>query len=245
METILLLAHTESDGTLGKAALEALPAAKLLAAQMAGSRLVAGLVGAEVQAAANSIATCGVSRFLGVAGPEFSQSRYSSDVVAAEILCRGAAATMVVAPATSRWSRVLAGVAHRLNGRIDTHVTEATVTEGQPFIVRWYYRQRMEAVMQRAQRPWIILLDPGCSEAWQGAAGTAALDLLSVELPAANKRTVVTGIQAPPADEQTIRPDAKLLFVAGAGWTKTQADGKSHTDDAEKIILDFLHKSKA
>jgi electron transfer flavoprotein alpha subunit len=35
----------------------------------------------------------------------------------------------------------------------------------------------------------------------------------------------VTGVQAPKADEQTIRPDAKLLFVAGAGWTKKQADG--------------------
>ena len=28
-------------------------------------------------------------------------------------------------------------------------------------------------------------------------------------------------------DAQTIRPDAKLLFVAGAGWTKKQTDGQS------------------
>jgi electron transfer flavoprotein alpha subunit len=58
-------------------------------------------------------------------------------------------------------------------------------------------------------------------------------------------RTVVTGIQAPKADEQTIRPDAKLLFVAGAGWTKKQGDGKVHGAEAETLILNFLRSAKA
>jgi electron transfer flavoprotein alpha subunit len=52
-------------------------------------------------------------------------------------------------------------------------------------------------------------------------------------------------VQAPPADQQTIRPDAKLLFVAGAGWTKKQADGQTHPDEAEKLILGFLGKAQA
>jgi len=55
----------------------------------------------------------------------------------------------------------------------------------------------------------------------------------------------VTGVQAPPADQQTIRPDAELLFVAGAGWTKTQSDGKAHAPEAAKLILEFLRKSQA
>jgi len=58
-------------------------------------------------------------------------------------------------------------------------------------------------------------------------------------------RTEVTGIQAPKADEQTIRPDAKLLFVAGAGWTKKQGDGKVHGAEAETLILNFLRSAKA
>jgi electron transfer flavoprotein alpha subunit len=45
--------------------------------------------------------------------------------------------------------------------------------------------------------------------------------------------------------EQTIRPEAELLFVAGAGWTKKQADGQAHPGEAEKLILGFLHASKA
>ena len=53
METILVLAHTEADGSLGKAALETLGAAKTLSASLAGSTLVVGLIGTEVQAAAN------------------------------------------------------------------------------------------------------------------------------------------------------------------------------------------------
>ena len=71
------------------------------------------------------------------------------------------------------------------------------------------------------------------------------MEMLSASLDAAPLRTQVTGVQAPPADEQTIRPDASLLFVAGAGWTKLQADGQNHIGEAESIILEFLRKSQA
>jgi electron transfer flavoprotein alpha subunit len=55
----------------------------------------------------------------------------------------------------------------------------------------------------------------------------------------------VTGIRSPKSDVQTIRPDANLLFVAGAGWTKKQSDDKPHPHEAEKLILDFLRLSSA
>lgn len=245
METILLLTHTDADGSLGKAALEALASAKSLASGLTGSTLLVGLVGGAVQPAANQIANCGASKILGVAGADFAHSRYSTDIVAVEALAKASAATVVVAPATSRWNRVLAGAAQRLGGRIDAHVTGAAATDGKLSLTRWYYRQRMEAVVQRTRRPWFILLESGCAEAWSGAAVTAVVDVVAVALTDSNKRTAVTGIQAPPADEQTIRPDAKLLFVAGAGWTKKQADGQSHAGEAEKLILDFLGKTKA
>jgi electron transfer flavoprotein alpha subunit len=101
----------------------------------------------------------------------------------------------------------------------------------------------MEGILTRTQRPWMVLLESGCSSAWSGSAGTTTFESLPVTVPA--QRTTVTGIQAPAADEQTIRPDAKLLFVAGAGWTKKQADGQTHADEAEKLILGFLGKTKA
>jgi electron transfer flavoprotein alpha subunit len=66
---------------------------------------------------------------------------------------------------------------------------------------------------------------------------------IAVELPAL--RTEVTGFRAPKQDEQTIRPDAKLLFVAGAGWTKKQPDGAVHVEEAGRLILDFLRASGA
>jgi electron transfer flavoprotein alpha subunit len=245
METILFLAHTEADGSLGKAALEALTSAKALAAGLAGSPLIAGLVGGDVQPAANQIASCGAVKILGVAGADFAHSRYSTDIVAVEALAKAAAATVIVAPATSRWNRVLAGATQRLGGRIDAHTTGISAVDGKLSLTRWYYRQRMEAVVQRTRRPWCILLESGCADAWAGAAGTATVEAVAVSLTEANKRTVVTGVQAPPADEQTIRPDAKLLFVAGAGWTKKQADGQAHPDEAGKLILGFLGKTKA
>ena len=240
METILVLAHTEVDGSLTENMLEALGAAKTLA-----GTLVVGLIGADVKATANAIAGCGAVNFLGVSDTDFSQARYGSDAAAAEAICRAAKATVVIAPATSRWNRVLAGVAHRLGGRVDTHVTGISAAGGALSVTRWYYRQRMEAVLQRTQRPWVIALESGCAEPWKGSAGTAKVENVTVTPGDAAKRTTVTGVKAPATDQQTIRPDAKLLFVAGAGWTKKQSDGKTHTDEAGNIILKFLDLTKA
>jgi electron transfer flavoprotein alpha subunit len=55
----------------------------------------------------------------------------------------------------------------------------------------------------------------------------------------------VTGFRAPAQDAQTIRPDAKLLFVAGAGWTKKQGDSHVHAEEAAHLIRDFLRASGA
>ena len=245
METILLLAHTEPDGALAKSTRESLHTARALNKAMPDSKLLVGLVGENVQAAADSIAACPATGYFGVAGPEFGPSRYATDAAAAEAICQAAAATIVVAPATSRWNRVLAGVAQRLGGRVDPHVTGVSEAGGKPAVNRWYYRQRMEATIQRVQRPWFILVDPGSQPACECGAGNAKVELVAVSLTDACKRTTVAGIREPRADAQTIRPDAPLLFVAGAGWTKKQADGQTHLPEAEKLIWNFLQATRA
>lgn len=245
METILLLANSEADGALAKPALEALGAAKTLAANIPGSKLVVGFVGLAVQAAANRVANCGAQSFLGVEGADFASSRYATDAAAAEAIAKAAQATVILAPATSRWNRVLPGVAQRLGGRADTHVTGLSGSDGKLSINRWYYRQRMEAVLQRTQRPWFILVDPGSQPAWEGDAGTATIQPVTLSLPEACQRTTVLGVREPAADAQTIRPGADLLLVAGAGWTKKQADGQAHVKDAERLILDCLRLARA
>lgn len=238
MENILVLAHTEADGSLGKAALEALAVALGL-----GGAVTVGLVGAATQSAAGQIAGCDATRFLAVTGDAFSQPRYASDAAAAEALCRTAGCPIVIAAGTSRWTRALPGVAWRLGGRVDTHATGLATTGDTLALTRWFYRQRMEAVLGRLQRPWIVLLDPGCVTPWNGAPGTATVEAVSVDAPAT--RTMVTGFQAPKSDEQTIRADAKMLLVAGAGWTKKQGDGAVHAAEAEQLILGFLRKAQA
>jgi electron transfer flavoprotein alpha subunit len=245
METILLLAHTESDGSLAKSAREALHAAATLHKSLAGSKLVAGFIGENVPAAANSVAASPVTQYFGVTGADFSSSRYASDAAAAEAIAKAAQATVVVVPATSRWARVLPGVAQRLGGRVDTHVTGVAVVDGKISINRWYYRQRMEAAQTRTQRPWCLGIDPGSQAACDCGAGTANVEMVAVNLPEAARRTTVVGIREPKADAQTIRPDASLLFVTGAGWTKKQADGQTHVPEAGKLILDFLKLSRA
>jgi electron transfer flavoprotein alpha subunit len=208
-----------------------------------GGSLTVGLVGARVEAAASQTAGCGAARFLAVTGEAFAEPRYATDAAAAEALCRAAGAAIVMAAATSRWARALPGVAYSLGGRIDTHATSLAVENGTPALTRWFYRQRMEAVLSRRERPWVILLDSGCVAPWIGPAGTASVEPVAVAVP--ETRTTVTGVRAPKADEQTIRPDAKLLFVAGAGWTKKQADGAVHAAEAETLILGFLRVAQA
>jgi electron transfer flavoprotein alpha subunit len=245
METLLLLVHAEPDGTLGKPQLEALHATTALAAALGNVPFQVGIVGETIDAASRQIGACGAARFLGVTGSDFAQPRYATDAAAAEALGRAAQATIVLAAGTARWSRVLPGVAQRLGGRADTHIGGLSVTNGNVQVARWYYRQRMEAHLHRTHRPWILLLDPGANPAWSGAPAPAQVESVPVAVSDAHRRTQVTGVRAPAIDAQTIRPDAGLLFVAGAGWTKKQADGQTHVPEAEQLILGFLNRTRA
>jgi electron transfer flavoprotein alpha subunit len=238
MEDILLLTHSEADGSLPRAALEALSAATAL-----GGKVAVGVFGGAVGDVSAALAGTGVSRVLAASGPSFAEPRYATDCAAAAALAKASGAALVVAPATSRMARVMAGVALRIGGKIDTHVTQL-VDEGGVAAVRWYYRQRIEAKLRRKERPWVLLVEPGAHPAAKASAGAApAVETVSVAAPEA--RTRVTGVRAPSSGEQTIRPDAKLLFVAGAGWTKKQPDGKPHPERAEELILAFLRASGA
>jgi len=244
-KSILFLAHvSEAGNTLPKASYEVLGAALKLSKQL-GGRLTIGLIGSDVAAAAETVAAAGADRILAVAGPDFATARYASDAAAAEALCRSAGAELILAPGTSRFMRVLAGVAYRLNGCVDTHVTSLEAVNGELSATRWYYRQRIEGVIRRDAQPWIVLLESGCETAWTGQPGAVHVEQIAVTLLKAATRTVVSGVRAPKSDAQTIRPDANLLLVAGAGWTKKQADGKTHVDQAETLILGFLRASGA
>lgn len=226
MEKILVLAHTEADGTLSKASLEVIETARTLDGTVA-----VGLVGEKVQPLR------GAEEVYVVEGPEFAQSRYTTDAAAAEAICRAAGASIVLAAGTSRWMRALPGVAQRLNGRTDTHVMALNAGRA----TRWFYRQRIEAVLTRGERPWFLLLDAGTP--YKERDGEATVERVAVNLP--SLRTRVTGFAAPKSEQQTIRPDAELLLVAGAGWTKKQKDGQAHVEAAGKLILGFLAATRA
>ncbi|BDG05456.1 electron transfer flavoprotein subunit alpha [Anaeromyxobacter oryzae] len=241
MEKVLFLCHTDASGALPRAALEALSAAKELASAP-GATLTAAVFGAGAGAAAATLGGAGAARVLATDGNDVEVPRFATDAAAATALARAAEATIVVAPHTSRLARVMAAVSLRLGGKIDTHVT-AIRPGAAPAATRWLYRQRIEATLRRAERPWILLVDPGVAPAWQPGGEAGAVEAISVT--AAATRTRVVGERTPGSGASTIRPDAKLLFVAGAGWTKKQADGKIHGEDAETLILGFLERAGA
>lgn len=241
---ILALLHTQADGSLPKAALETLTAAANLKAQL-GASLTVGVLGAGAAAAADAVAGCGAEAFLTVGDDAVAQPRYATDAAAAAALVQAAGAEIVLAPGTSRFARCLPGAAHRAGAQVDTHIVSVCGEGGQVHAQRWFYRQRILGSFSRAARPWMLLVDGGVNEAWSGAAGAANATAVAVAFAAEDLRTTVTGVQAPAADAQTIRPDAQLLFVAGAGWTKKQKDGQYHIGEAGKIIQGFLQKAKA
>ena len=143
MESILVLTHADETGSaLTRASLEAVTAGMELAAQLKAS-LTIGIVAADAATLANALASTG-ARLLTVSGEAFAQARYASDAAACEALCRAAGASIVLAPGTSRFTRVVAGVAHRLCGFIDTHITALGGAETVE-ATRWFYRQRVEA----------------------------------------------------------------------------------------------------
>ncbi|MGP8253958.1 MAG: electron transfer flavoprotein subunit alpha/FixB family protein [Terracidiphilus sp.] len=243
MESILVLTHADDSGAaLTKASLETVTAGKELAARL-GAELTIGIVAKHASHAAAQVAAAG-TRLLAVQGDEFAQARFASDAAACEALWRAAQATIMLAPHSSRFARVMAAVAHRVGGAIDTHVTAIGGADDVE-AARWYYRQRIEAVLARAARPWFLLLDAGTHAPFAGEASHPNVDEVAIAVELPPMRTEVTGLRAPQQNQQTIRPDAKLLFVAGAGWTKKQPDGQVHVEDAGKLILDFLAASGA
>jgi electron transfer flavoprotein alpha subunit len=241
MESILVLTHADESGAaLTRGSLEAVTAGRELAARLSAT-LAIGIVAADATSAAIAVGSAD-ARIFAVSGEAFAQARYGTDAAACEALCRAAQATLVLAPMSSRFARVAAGVAHRLSGAIDTHITRIAGADSIQ-ASRWFYRQRVEAALTRETRPWFLLMEPGTHAAFAGAPASASVETVAVEIPP--MRTTVIGFRMPALDAQTIRPDAQLLFVAGAGWTKKQSDGQVHADDAGQLILGFLRTSGA
>ena len=149
----------------------------------------------------------------------------------------------MLAPASSRFSRVAAGVAHRLGGFIDTHITSIAGAR--------HNRSQRAGSIASASRPF---------SAARRAPGSCSLTPARTRpLPASlrrcrSKRLPFSCHPSAPTSaacghprrvQQTIRPDAKLLFVAGAGWTKKQPDGQTHVAEAGDLILGFLRATSA
>ena len=169
---------------------------------------------------------------------------FAKDVPALAEAVRSSGADIVLLPGNSRVKRSAAAAAMRAGAEIDTNVVDLEVADGRVVARRWVYRQRIFTSFSRAARPWVIVTDPSLFDDICAKAGVEAAPF--AEGAAADTRTVVNGVEnAGTGGESTIKPDSKLLFVAGAGWTKKQADGALHLDEAAAAITGFLGRSGA
>jgi len=240
-ESILVLTHADETGSLlTKGSLETITAGKDLADRL-GASLAVGILAVDGTSCARKLSGLN-AHFFAVSGEAFAQPRYATDSAAFEAICNASQPTIILTPQSSRIARVAAGVAHRIGANIDTHITSVRSQAGIE-ACRWFYRQRIEAALTRATRPWILLLETGAHLPFAGAGGEVSIKQVAFNVP--EVRTVVMGTRTPAQDAQTIRPDARVLFVAGAGWTKKQPDGQTHADRAGELILGFLQKTGA
>ena len=169
---------------------------------------------------------------------------FAKDVPAIADAIKSSGAEIVLLPGNSRVKRSAAAAAMRAGAEIDTNVVDLDVADGKAVARRWVYRQRIFTAFSRAARPWVIVTDP--SLFGEICAKVGAEEAAFAEAADAATRTAVVGEEsAVTGGESTIKPDAKLLFVAGAGWTKKQADGALHFDEAAAEITGFLAKSGA
>ncbi len=238
-DKILCLIPVGADGKLDRLSLECLGAASELKSAT-GASLAVGCIGKAPEVA---IGACGAEQYLCVEGEAFQTPRYATDVSAAEKLVAQVGPTLVLAPSSSRALRFLSGLAVRTNGAVDTHITGLQLEDGAVVASRWFYRQRIETRISRKEaNPWILSIESGVYASIE--VGTEAT-FECIEAPEVNTRTKTVAEEATSGGDQTIRPDADLLLVAGAGWTKKQGDGSVKSDTASDLILDFVTKRKA
>ena len=168
---------------------------------------------------------------------------FAQDVPALAETIKASGAELVLLPGNSRAKRSAAAAAMRAGAEIDTNVVDLELADGKPVARRWVYRQRIFTTCSRAARPWVIVTDPSLFAEICAKVGAEAVPFAAAS---GATRTTVNGVEnAGTGGESTIKPDAKLLFVAGAGWTKKQADGALHFDEAAETITGFLGRSGA
>ena len=169
---------------------------------------------------------------------------FAEDVPAFAELIKGSGAEVVLVPGTSRVKRAMPAAALRAGAEIDTNVVDVVVDGDKATVQRWAYRQRILTTFTRAAKPWVVVTDP--SLFGEICAKLGATPEALAPAAAQTSRTTVNGVVAAGnGGASTIKPDAKLLFVAGAGWTKKQADGATHLEDAAATITGFISKAGA
>lgn len=169
---------------------------------------------------------------------------FAKDVPAIAEAVKSCGADLVLLPGNSRVKRSAPAAAFRAGAEIDTNVIDVEAQDGRVVARRWVYRQRILTEFTRTAKPWVLVTDPSLFE--EICAKVSAESAAFTENVAASTRTVMDGVvNAGMGGETTIKPDANLLFVAGAGWTKKQADGALHFEEAASSITGFIGKANA
>ena len=148
---------------------------------------------------------------------------FAKDVPAIAEAIKTSGADLVILAGNSRVKRSAPAAAFRAGAEIDTNIVDVEVSDSKVAARRWVYRQRILTEFTREAKPWVLVTDPSLFE--DICAKIGAESTVFVENGSVATRTVLNGVEnAGASGESTIKPDANLLFVAGAGWTKKQIE---------------------
>lgn len=248
---ILTLLHTEmlsAENRLSSICLETLNVAKFIAQELKAELIVGVWGGADILKYIDDIKCSLCKKVLYYEHPDLGYGNYNKDSYVIQKFYEYEPADIVIAPASSRINRVIGGVAYRVKGYADTHVCGFSINNSSLKIKRWYYKQRILVEQERTHKPWFITLDSQVFEplnTQDKGNYSCIVEKLNIEWVPQNFNSNFVDFVYPTGTKQTIKPDAKILFVAGAGWTKKQANPQNTVEKAAELIETFLEKTGA
>lgn len=240
-----VLAFAESrEGSLHPAARETVSAARSVAEQLGGRVHVLVLGGPGTAEAAVDLARYGADRIHVAEDPRFGCYSPDAAATALERLIGAGSYAAVLFSATAQGKDLAARASARLSRGLATEVTEITVENGEPVVLRPQYAGKAFARLRFVERPALMSLRPNVFGATERA---GAGDVESLGLDFGEPRTRVVAIEKAERESVDVR-EAEIVVAGGRGmqgpenWSLLEdlvdALGSGATLGASRAVVD-------
>lgn len=259
MNEILGLLFLDKDNESIKKQLEIIFTITKLKTQNPNLKVTLGLISSDFNTEnikELSLVRDGIDKILIISKKELEFKNSNFDIQAVDYLLKDMDLDLIISNYSLRSTIALTSYAAKENISIDSKVANINYTDGKLLIEKWIYKQRMLAKYYYIKSPLVLLQERKIysdsedykeflSNIFTNTPNVSELDYIDLSDGLCLKGSSTKFIKEEKIKENldTIRPDAELLFVAGAGWTKSQSNKEKTSQEVENIILQFIEKT--